>query len=165
MASKIKISQKTGPMFDTWAMEQAIEEAKKAERKGEVPVGAVITHEKIILARAGNAVIARQNPTTHAEILAIAAAAKKLGNYRLNGCTLYSTVEPCIMCVGAIIHARIERVVYGAVDKKWGGLEGLINIPRLSAVNHRFKIEKGILAEESRNLLQVFFKTKRIQAK
>ncbi len=142
-------------------MKRAFLQAKKAAQKGEVPVGAAIAYHTKLIAQAGNAVISRGSPTAHAEILAIQKAAKKLGNYRLSGCTLYTTLEPCMMCVGAMIHARISRVVYSCPDEKWGGLESIVDFSKLRGLNHTFMIEKGLLAAESIEMLQQFFKTKR----
>jgi tRNA(adenine34) deaminase len=147
--------------FDEWAMEKALTQAKKAEARGEVPVGAVITSQNKLISKAGNAVISRMNPTAHAEILAISTAAKKTGNYRLSACTLYCTLEPCIMCVGAILHARITRVIYSCPDDKWGGLESIIKFSKLTGLNHTFAVEKGLGADQSRKLLQDFFRQKR----
>jgi tRNA(adenine34) deaminase len=141
----------------------ALEEAEAAIRKGEVPVGAVIVLDGDILARAHNSPIALNDPTAHAEILVLRAAAEKLGNYRLTGTTLYVTVEPCIMCVGAIVHARISRLVYGAADPKNGGVTSLYRMLEDRRLNHTVEVKTGVLAGLCAELLSRFFREKRIE--
>ncbi len=141
----------------------ALEEAEAAIRKGEVPVGAAVVLDDDILARAHNSPIALKDPTAHAEILALREAAKRLGNYRLTGTTLYVTVEPCIMCVGAIVHARVSRLVYGAADPKNGGVASLYRILEDRRLNHTVEVKTGVLAGLCAELLSRFFREKRIK--
>jgi len=141
----------------------ALEEAEEAIRKGEVPVGAAVTLGDDILARAHNNPIALRDPTAHAEILALREAARRLGNYRLTGTTLYVTVEPCIMCVGAIVHARISRLVYGAADPKNGRVASLYRILEDRRLNHAVAVKTGVLAALCAELLSRFFREKRIK--
>ncbi len=143
-------------------MNSALEEAKKAGQKDEVPVGAVVVTEKgKILSAAHNQVIGLCDPTAHAEILAIREAASKVQNYRLLNTTLYVTVEPCIMCMGAIIHARISTVVFGAFDPKWGAAGSLYNFSDDTRLNHLPEIIPGICEDECKALMQDFFRSKR----
>jgi len=143
-------------------MEIALAEAKKAGQIGEVPVGAVLVSENgQILSAAHNLTIKRVDPTAHAEILALRKAALEMNNYRLLNTTLYVTVEPCIMCMGAIIHARISRVVFGANDLKWGAAGSLYNYAEDDRLNHRVEIIAGVCAEDCRRLMQDFFRAKR----
>ena len=143
-------------------MNPALEEAKNAGQKDEVPVGAVVVTEKgKILSSTHNQVIGLCDPTAHAEILAIRKAASKVQNYRLLNTTLYVTVEPCIMCMGAIIHARISTVVFGAFDPKWGAAGSLYNFSDDTRLNHQLEIVPGICEDECRTLIQDFFRLKR----
>jgi tRNA(adenine34) deaminase len=143
-------------------MHPALGEAKKAGQKDEVPVGALVVSEKgKILSSSHNQVIGLCDPTAHAEIIAIRQAASKIKNYRLLNTTLYVTVEPCIMCMGAIIHARISTVVFGAFDPKWGGAGSLYNLATDSRLNHLPEIIPGVLKDECRELMQNFFRSKR----
>jgi tRNA(adenine34) deaminase len=143
-------------------MELALQEAKKAEQIGEVPVGAILVSEnEEILAAAHNLTIKLVDPTAHAEILALRKAALEINNYRLLNTTLYVTVEPCIMCMGAIVHARISRVVFGATDPKWGAAGSLYNVAEDDRLNHRVEIIAGVCAEDCRRLIQDFFRAKR----
>jgi tRNA(adenine34) deaminase len=140
----------------------ALKEAKKAEQIGEVPVGAVLVSENgEILSAAHNQTIKLVDPTAHAEILALRKAALEISNYRLLNTTLYVTVEPCIMCMGAIVHARISRVVFGATDPKWGAAGSLYNYAEDDRLNHRVEITAGVRAEDCRRLMQDFFRAKR----
>ena len=139
----------------------ALGEAESALESGEVPVGAVITMEGAVLAKAHNTPILMQDPTAHAEILAIRKAAEAQENYRLDGATLYVTIEPCVMCAGAIIHARIARLVFGAADPKGGALS-LYGIPGDGKLNHYVDVTGGVLAEECGEILSRFFREKRI---
>lgn len=140
----------------------AIEEAEKARQLEEVPIGAVIVgRDGAILARAHNQVITRADPTAHAEILSLRKACRMTGNYRLPGTTLYVTVEPCLMCMGAIVHARLKRIVFGAYDPKWGAAGSLYNLPADSRLNHRVDVVSGIFEEPCRQLMQDFFRSKR----
>ena len=143
-------------------MELAIKEAKSAGQIGEVPVGAILVSENgEILSAAHNLTIKLVDPTAHAEILALRKAALEINNYRLLNTTLYGTVEPCIMCMGAIVHARISRVVFGANDPKWGAAGSLYNYAEDDRLNHRVEITSGVRAEECRRLMQDFFRAKR----
>lgn len=139
----------------------ALEQARESALAGEVPVGAVLIHQERLVAAAGNQPIGSLDPTAHAEILAIREAARRLGNYRLPGTTLYVTLEPCIMCMGAIIQARIERLVFGARDPKAGAVESCYRIGTDALLNHTLAIEGGILADECGNILKEFFQGKR----
>jgi len=148
-------------MADREAMEAALEEARQAAEAGEVPIGAVATYDGEIVARGQNRVLRANDPTAHAEMIALRGAAAARGNYRLNGVTLYVTLEPCAMCAGAMIHARIDRLVFAAADPKAGAagsVLGVVNHPRL---NHQMQVEQGILAEEAAELLRNFFRERR----
>jgi tRNA(adenine34) deaminase len=142
-------------------MREALAEARQGRDCGEVPVGAVVVVGDDIVGRAANAPIALADPTAHAEVLALRDAARKLGNYRLTGATLYATVEPCPMCCGAALHARVARVVFGARDPRAGAVESLYRLLDDARLNHRVVSEGGILAEESAALLGQFFETRR----
>ena len=143
-------------------MQLAIGQACKAEQMEEVPVGAVLVDsEGIILASAHNQTITRSDPTAHAEIQALRKASAKLQNYRLLSTTLYATVEPCVMCMGAIVHARVQCVVFGALDPKWGAAGSLYNFPKDMRLNHHPQIIGGICADECRTMLQRFFRMRR----
>ena len=143
-------------------MAQALACAREAEAAGEVPVGAVIADAAgAVLARAANAPIARHDATAHAEILALRAAGEALRNYRLPGCVLYVTLEPCPMCVGALVHARVARIVYGAADPKSGACGSAFDLASSAKVNHRIEVLGGVLAEESAALLRRFFAVRR----
>jgi len=140
----------------------ALNEAKKAGQIGEVPVGAILVSENgEILSAAHNQTIKLADPTAHAEILTLRKAALEINNYRLLNTTLYVTVEPCIMCMGAIVHARISRVVFGAPDPKWGAAGSLYNFAADDRLNHRVDIITGVCAEDCRRLMQDFFLSKR----
>ena len=140
----------------------ALIEAQKAGQMGEVPVGAILVAEDgSLLSSAHNRTINRGDPSAHAEILALREAALKINNYRLLNTTLYVTVEPCIMCMGAVVHARISRVVFGASDPKWGAAGSLYNFAEDDRLNHRVGIIKGVCEEECRGLMQNFFRAKR----
>ena len=132
-----------------------------AGEAGEVPIGAVIVHEGAILARGQNSVLRDVDPTAHAEMVAMRAAAKALGNYRLNGCTLYVTLEPCAMCAGAMIHARLDRLVFAAADPKAGACGSVLRVINHPKLNHQMWVEQGIGAEESAELLRSFFRERR----
>jgi len=147
---------------DLFFMEMALEEARVAREEGEVPIGAVITCGNEVLARAHNRPIAEHDPTAHAEILAIRMAAGMLGNYRLSGTTLYVTIEPCVMCAGAIVHARISRLVFGARDPKGGGAVSLYDILKDGKLNHHVELVEGICRNACAEILSGFFREKRI---
>ena len=142
-------------------MRAALEEARRGLLGGEVPVGAVVVQDGAIVGGAHNAPIALNDPTAHAEILALREAGRKLGNYRLTGATLYVTVEPCPMCCGAVLQARVARVVYGAADPKAGAVESLHRLLDDARFNHRVETVGGVLASECGALLRGFFETKR----
>ncbi|MHB8499424.1 MAG: tRNA adenosine(34) deaminase TadA [Candidatus Acidiferrales bacterium] len=142
-------------------MQLAIEEARSAAAGGEVPIGALIVHDGKILARSGNRTIRDCDPTAHAEVIVIREAARLLKNYRLAGTTLYVTLEPCSMCAGAIIQARIPRLVYGADDPKGGAVRSSFEILTNDGLNHRVEVIPGVLAEDCASLLQSFFAARR----
>ena len=151
-------------MDDEKFMYKALLEAKKAYLKGEVPIGAIIVCRGAVIAKGHNQRERFKDPTAHAEVIAIREASRVLGGWRLPGTTLYVTLEPCPMCAGAIINARVERVVYGAIDPKAGAAGTLMNILEDERLNHRVKVTKGILEEECRNILQLFSRfAKRIE--
>jgi tRNA(adenine34) deaminase len=142
-------------------MREALVEARRGAASGEVPVGAIVVLDGEIVARAHNAPIALVDPTGHAEVLALRAAAAKRGNYRLTGAALYATVEPCAMCCGAVVNARIARVVYGASDVKAGAVESLHRLLDDPRLNHRVEAVGGVLADESAALMRGFFDRRR----
>ena len=142
-------------------MEVALEEARGAAGEGEVPIGAIIVHEGKILARAGNRTIRDCDPTAHAEIIVLREASRVLGNYRLAGMTLYVTIEPCSMCAGAMIQARVSRLVYGADDLKGGAVRSCFEILSDKRLNHRVEVTAGVLAAECATVMQTFFAERR----
>jgi len=142
-------------------MQFALEQAREAERSGEVPVGAVLTLDGIEIARGSNRTLRDCDPTAHAEIVALRAAARATGNHRLPGATLYVTIEPCAMCAGAIVQARLARLVYGADDPKGGAVRTCFAILGDSRLNHRMEVTPGVMAEECAGLLQAFFAVRR----
>lgn len=142
-------------------MARALEEARRAGESGEVPVGAVVMRHGTVIAEAHNATIARCDPTAHAELLAIRAALGALGTDRLTDCTLYVTLEPCAQCAGAIVLAKVGRVVFGAWDEKAGMAGSLHDLLRHPRLNHRPEVQGGVRAEESATLLQEFFRARR----
>ncbi len=148
-------------MSETEFMQLALAQARLAQGKGEVPVGAVVVKDGQVIAQACNAPIATHDPSAHAEILALRQAAQVLGNYRLQGCQMYVTLEPCPMCAGALLHARIDRVVYGAADPKTGAAGSVLNLFDEPRLNHQTWVEGGVLADESAALLKSFFQGKR----
>jgi tRNA(adenine34) deaminase len=147
---------------DQELMLEAMAEARAAEAAGEVPVGAVIVSAAgEVIARGANRVLRDSDPTAHAEIVALRSAGAALGNYRLLGCTLYSTLEPCSMCAGAILHARVARLVYAAADPKAGACGSVIAVMNHPALNHRVELVEGVLADECGKMLTDFFRAKR----
>jgi tRNA(adenine34) deaminase len=146
---------------DSEYMHLAIEQARAAAIRGEVPVGAIVVLEDHIVSAAGNRTIADCDPTAHAEIIALRAAASAAGNYRLTGAALYVTIEPCAMCAGALVQARIARLIYGADDAKGGAVRTCMQVLDAGALNHRVAVTAGILADESAALLQSFFAARR----
>ncbi|MCZ2391691.1 MAG: tRNA adenosine(34) deaminase TadA [Acidobacteria bacterium] len=150
---------------DEHFLRRAAELAREAEARGEVPIGAVIVSaEGEILAEASNETIARHDPTAHAEILAIRRAGENIGNYRLTGTTVYSTIEPCAMCAGALVNARVKRLVYGAPDERFGSVRSKFELCDSPVLNHRIEIVAGVLEDECRRLMQDFFRARRRRA-
>lgn len=145
-------------------MRQALEQAQHAWDLGEVPVGAVVVKDGVVIARGYNQPIGRHDPTAHAEIVALRAAAEALGNYRLPGCELYVTLEPCVMCSGAMMHARLAKVVYGATDPKTGACGSVLNLFEQEQLNHHTAIAGGVMAEECGAMLKSFFAARRAAA-
>jgi tRNA(adenine34) deaminase len=146
---------------DNAAMRLALAEAERAHLAGEVPVGAVVVCEGRVVGAGFNQPIAAVDPTAHAEVVALRAAARALGNYRLTGCLLFVTVEPCLMCVGAMIHARIARVVFGAAEPKTGALMSACRAHETPGLNHRLQVTGGVMEEECRRMIQEFFESRR----
>ena len=146
---------------DAAFMGEALEEARQAAEVDEVPVGAVVVHRGQVIARAHNRREIDGDPTAHAEILAMRDAAEALGMWRLEGCTLYVTLEPCFMCAGAIVNGRVERLVFGAMDPKAGAVGSLANVPADERLNHRPEVEGGVRAEECGAILRAFFAARR----
>ena len=144
-------------------MRIAIEQAKVAEENGDVPIGAVIVYNNQIIGKAYNQREQLEDPTAHAEIIAITQAAAFLESWRLNDCTMYVTLEPCCMCAGALVLARMDRLVYGCEDPKTGAVKSLYNIVQDERLNHRLEVTSGILADECSKLLQDFFKRRRVE--
>lgn len=142
-------------------MDEALALARAAEARGEVPVGAIVVKDGVVIGRGGNAPIARADPTAHAEIEALRAAAEHLGNYRLPGCALYVTLEPCAMCAGAIMHARIGRLVFGARDPKTGAAGSVVDLFAEPRLNHHTTVVAGVAAEACGALLSAFFAARR----
>jgi len=148
-------------MTDLAFMQAALAEARLAGEAGEVPIGAVVAREGVIVARGQNRVLRDVDPTAHAEIVALRAAAAAVGNYRLAGCTLYVTLEPCAMCAGAMIHARLDRLVFAVSDPKAGAAGSVLAVVNHPQLNHQMAVEQGALAEESAELLRRFFRERR----
>ena len=145
----------------TYWMQQALLQADIAESKGEVPVGAIIVYEDEPIASGYNQPILAHDPTAHAEIIALRNAGKILGNYRLPNCTLYVTIEPCAMCAGAIIHARIKQLIVGATDMKAGACGSVLSVLNHPKLNHQVQYQQGVLATECREIIQSFFQKRR----
>ena len=146
-------------------MREALEEARLAAEEGEVPIGAVVVCEGEVVARAHNRRETDLDPSAHAEFSAMVAASRALGRWRLSGCTVYVTLEPCLMCAGLMVNARIDRCVYGAADPKGGALGTLYDVSHDSRLNHEFEVESGVLGEEAADQLRDFFRARRAQAK
>lgn len=143
-------------------MWRALHLAREAEKQGEVPVGAVIVSaEQKILSAAANRTITDNDPTGHAEVLALRTAAMRIGNYRLTGATVYATIEPCVMCAGALVNARVARLVYGAADERFGAAGSIFQLCDSAKLNHRIEIVSGVLGENCRRLMQDFFRERR----
>jgi tRNA(adenine34) deaminase len=147
--------------IDELLMEEALRAAQRALEAGEVPVGAVVVSEGRIVARGWNRNIGEHDPTAHAEIVAMREAAASLGNHRLSGCDLFVTIEPCAMCAGAMVHARIRRLIYGADDAKAGAVKSVMQLLDHPQLNHRVEIVSGVLAGRSAEMLQEFFRSRR----
>ena len=145
---------------DKYFIRVAMAEARKSSANGEVPVGAVVVFENMVLSKAHNETIVTGDPTAHAEIMAIRKACETKKNYRIPGCDLYVTLEPCAMCLGTVIQARIRKLVFGAYDPQSGAVESIMKFP-FDKMNHRVEIKGGVLAEECGNILKDFFKGKR----
>ena len=147
--------------FDEECMRIALDEARQALKEGEVPVGAVLVFEEEVLARAHNMPISLNDPTAHAEIMVLREAALRKGNYRLPNTALYVTVEPCLMCAGALIQARVKKLIFGAFDHKAGACGSVYDIPSSPGILHKITVISGVLEEECREIIQAFFKTRR----
>ena len=144
-------------------MQHAFQLAKKSEEHNEVPVGAIVVYRNEIIGEGWNHPISSNNPTAHAEIMALKKAGKKIGNYRLLDSTMYVTLEPCVMCAGAMVHARIAKLVYAVDDQKTGACGSVFNIVQTEELNHNIEIKKGVLEKECQALIQDFFKEKRLK--
>jgi tRNA(adenine34) deaminase len=147
--------------FDTRWMHQALTAAREAQQRAEVPVGTCIVSAETVLAISGNRTRTDCDPTAHAEMVALREAAQKTGNYRLPNATVYSTIEPCVMCAGALIQARVRRLVYGAADERAGAVESRFRICDTDFLNHRIEVTAGVLEQECRDLMQEFFRARR----
>lgn len=146
---------------DEFWMEEALREAQRALALGEVPVGAVVVCDGRVVGRGANRPISDSDPTAHAEVLALREAGRELGNYRLSGCDLYVTIEPCAMCAGAITHARIKKVVYGAEDTKAGAVRSVMQVLNHPQMNHKVEVVSGVLAGRAMEMVQAFFRERR----
>lgn len=151
-------------MTDEEYMALALELARSARQGGEVPVGAIVVLEDEIVGRGFNQPISRNDPSAHAEIMAMRDAGQRIGNYRLPECTLYVTLEPCAMCAGAIMHARVKRIVFGASDPKTGAAGSVINLFQETRLNHHTVIAGGVMAKECGELISLFFRERRVRA-
>src|SRR5580698_8496239 len=154
-------NNQTPPTTDELWMEEALRAAQRALEAGDVPVGAVVIHNGEIVGRGWNRNVADADPTAHAEIDALRAAGKSLGNHRLGDCELFVTIEPCAMCAGAVVHARLKRLVYGAADPKAGAVGSVMQVLNHPSLNHRMEVQSGVLAGRSAELLQEFFRSRR----
>jgi len=156
-----KVTNKGAISSDQFFMGFALIEARTARDYGEVPIGAALIIDNEVIGAGYNRPIGLSDPTAHAEIMAIRAAAQRIGNYRLTDATLYVTIEPCAMCAGAIVNARIKRLVYGAPDSRAGAVSSVFQICNNSSLNHQVEVTSGVLVEECRDLIQLFFRQKR----
>lgn len=161
MAAAGEACSPDSPDADEHFMRRALALAALGEAAGEVPIGAVVVKDGEIVGEGFNAPISLHDPTAHAEVRALRAASGRLGNYRMPGCTLYVTLEPCAMCVGAMFHARIERVVYGASDPKTGAAGSVVDLFAAECLNHHARVRGGVLAEECGEMLRAFFRSRR----
>lgn len=146
---------------ESYLMGQALTEAKKAAKKGEIPVGCVIVKDGRIISRAHNLTVKMNDPTAHAEILALKKAAQKIENYRLTNCEMYVTIEPCPMCAGAAVWARVKKITFGVCDEKSGAAGSVVNVANNKKLNHRIKIKGGVLSNKCAGLMRSFFKERR----
>jgi tRNA(adenine34) deaminase len=151
------------PSTDELWMQEALRAAQRALESGEVPVGAVVVHEGKIVGRGFNRNIADSDPTAHAEVVALREAGAAIGNHRLGDCELFATIEPCPMCAGALVHARIQRLVYGADDPKAGAVHSVMQVVNHPSANHHIEVRGGVLAGRCAELLQEFFRARRTQ--
>jgi tRNA(adenine34) deaminase len=158
---KARVTARLGMNTDEEVMREALRLAVKGGEQGEVPVGAVVVKDGTVVGSGYNAPISSSDPTAHAEIRALREAAKTLGNYRLEGCSLYVTLEPCAMCAGAIMHARIARLIYGAADPKTGACGSVVNLFSEKKLNHHTTVTGGVLASEAGRMLSEFFAARR----
>jgi tRNA(adenine34) deaminase len=158
-------NQRPTSVSDEFWMEEALRAAQRALETGEVPVGAVVVHAGEIVGRAWNRNITDSDPTAHAEIIALRQAGTNLGNHRLGDCELFATVEPCAMCAGALVHARIKRLVYGADDPKAGAVHSVMEVLNHPQLNHRMDVRGGVLAGRCAELLQSFFRGRRAEGR
>ena len=163
LAQQRKLS--TDDNSDEKFMKAAIDAAFIAEENGDVPIGAVVVYENKIIAKGYNQRQQLNDPTAHAEIIALTAAAEFIGNWRLNGCAIYVTLEPCTMCAGALVNARMDRLVYGCDDPKAGACKSLYNIVQDERLNHRLEVTSGVMAQECSTILSDFFRRRRIENK
>jgi len=152
-------------MSDETYMRMALEEAERAGRRGEVPVGAILVKEDRVIVKDHNRCIDLSDPTAHAEILVLRKAGKVLGNYRLNDTVIYVTAEPCPMCISAMIHGRISRLVFGTLEPKFGAVESKFKLLNNNSLNHKVKVDRGILGKECAEILRSFFKKRRASKK
>jgi tRNA(adenine34) deaminase len=155
----------TAGLDDAGWMRHALEQARLAAAAGEVPVGAIVVKDGEIVGRGHNRNLLDQDPTAHAEIVALRQAATRVGNHRLSGCALFATIEPCAMCAGAMVHARLARVVYGASDPKAGAAGSVLAVLNHPKLNHRMEVIPGVLADECSEILTTFFQSRRIEQK
>jgi len=160
MAKSVIVSDERESLDLFW-MQRALELAQKAQALGEVPIGAVIVKDDQIIGEGYNSPIGHHDPTAHAEIMALREAAQRIGNYRLLNTTLYVTIEPCVMCAGALVHARVKEVVFGATEPRTGAVSSVFEILQSSKLNHQVKVRGGVMAEEAAGLMQQFFKQRR----
>jgi tRNA(adenine34) deaminase len=159
-ASRTK-AESTLPDNDARWMEQALAQARLAGEAGEVPVGAVVVKNGVVVGRGQNRNLQDRDPTAHAEMVALRQAAAHLGNHRLGGCVMFATIEPCAMCAGAMVHARLARLVYGAGDPKAGAAGSVLLVVNHPRLNHQMEVTSGVLADQSSELLKAFFKSRR----
>src|ERR1700722_6899305 len=162
LKTKTKKPGPAPPSSDELWMEEALRAAQRAREAGEVPIGAVVVCDGRIVGRGWNRNIADSDPTAHAEVIALREAGAALGNYRLEECELFATIEPCAMCAGALLHARIKRLAYGADDPKAGAVHSVLQVLSHPAMNHRVEVRSGVLAGRCAELLQTFFKSRRL---